>query len=187
MDSEGLVNDRKGDWMQTYTGKQFWPGDPRVGDFDILDIAHGLSNVCRFSGQCNQFYSVAEHAYWVSLECDPADALEGLLHDTTEAYLSDLVTAVKKLVPEYKVLEKNMEEVVAKQFGLWYPWPVSVQKADLTVLMAEARDNLERPPRAWAIDVPPMEQKIACWTPAEAKGHFLSRYEELRAVRAGTA
>lgn len=177
------MSERIGDWMQTYTGRQFWPADPRVGDFDILDIAHGLSNVCRFSGQCNRFYSVAEHSYWVSTVCDPADALEGLLHDATEAYLSDLVTAVKQLVPAYKVLEKAMEEVVAKQFGLWYPWPVSVQEADLTVLMAEARDNLERPPRAWAIDVPPMERKVACWAPQEAKAVFLARYEELVALR----
>lgn len=38
---------RKGDWMQTYTGRQFWPLDPHPDEIDIRDIAHALSMMCR--------------------------------------------------------------------------------------------------------------------------------------------
>ena len=31
---------RQGDWLQTYTGKQFYPLDPQPEDIDIQDIAH---------------------------------------------------------------------------------------------------------------------------------------------------
>src|ERR1700693_75116 len=53
---------RKGDWIQTFTGRQFWPLDPRPEEVCIEDIAHGLSNECRFAGQCRSFYSVAQHS-----------------------------------------------------------------------------------------------------------------------------
>ena len=47
---------RKGEWLQTFTGRQFYPADPQPGDFDPVDIAHGLANICRFGGQCNKRY-----------------------------------------------------------------------------------------------------------------------------------
>ncbi len=53
------TSNRKGEWIQTYTGKQFWPLDPRPEDIDIEDIAHALALTCRFNGHCDYFYSVA--------------------------------------------------------------------------------------------------------------------------------
>ena len=52
---------RIGDWMQTYSGKRYYPVDPRIEDVDINDIAHALSHLCRYGGHCSRFYSVAEH------------------------------------------------------------------------------------------------------------------------------
>ena len=34
---------RNGAWIQTVTGKQFWPMDARPEEVDIEDIAHALS------------------------------------------------------------------------------------------------------------------------------------------------
>ena len=53
---------RKGGWIQTYTGRQFWPMDPRSHEVFIEDIAHSLSMMCRYAGHCERFYSVAEHS-----------------------------------------------------------------------------------------------------------------------------
>jgi hypothetical protein len=86
---------RKGDWMQTYTGRQFWPIDPRADEIDIVDIAHALSQQCRFAGHCKSFYSVATHSWHTSNVCNSENALWGLLHDAAEAYLVDLPTPIK--------------------------------------------------------------------------------------------
>lgn len=60
------ADDRRGDWIQTFTGRRFWPLDPRPEDVCIEDIAHALSLKCRFGGHCTRFYSVAEHSVHVS-------------------------------------------------------------------------------------------------------------------------
>ena len=81
--------------MVTYTGKEFYPLDPNPADIDIKDIAHALSNCCRFAGHIKSFYSVAQHSVIVSELCEPENALAGLLHDASEAYLSDIARPVK--------------------------------------------------------------------------------------------
>ena len=48
-------------WIETYTGKQFWFLNPTPEMFDIEDIAHALSMVCRYAGHVTHFYSVAAH------------------------------------------------------------------------------------------------------------------------------
>lgn len=57
---------KKGDWMQTYGGMKFWPLDPDPDRIIIEDIAHALSNICRYGGHARKFYSVAEHSIHVS-------------------------------------------------------------------------------------------------------------------------
>ena len=61
------VSARKGDWLSTYTGKQFYPLDPREEDVDINDIVHSLSQQARFNGHSVKFYSIAQHSTLVSL------------------------------------------------------------------------------------------------------------------------
>lgn len=93
-------------WMQTYSGKQFWPLAPRVQDVELEDIAHALSNICRFNGHCKRFYSVAEHSLLVLGEVrrmiargkvteHPRLLKLALLHDAAEAYLGDIIRPVK--------------------------------------------------------------------------------------------
>src|SRR5438128_12538670 len=81
----------RGDWMQTYTGRAFYPLDPRLDDICIEDIAHALSMLCRYGGQCQEFYSVAEHSVLMSYAVNPQHALWALLHDATESYMGDLI------------------------------------------------------------------------------------------------
>src|ERR1700724_2684254 len=83
-----------GGWQQTFTGRRFYPLSPRVEDVCIEDIAHALSNICRYGGHCREFYSVAQHCNMVS-DWMPEFKLEGLLHDSPEAYIGDMVRPVK--------------------------------------------------------------------------------------------
>jgi len=81
---------RIGDWIQTYTGKRFWPLDPRPEDVDILDIAHSLSLLCRFTGHTSSFYSVSQHSILVAQEVPKRLRLWALFHDAAEAYIGDI-------------------------------------------------------------------------------------------------
>lgn len=73
-----MSNDQRvGDWMQTYSGRAFWPLDPRPEEIELDDIAHALSLQCRFGGHCRWFYSVAEHSIWCALAAvDPEETYE---------------------------------------------------------------------------------------------------------------
>lgn len=179
---------RIGDWMQTRSGRQFWPRDPRPEDFEILDIAHALSNVCRFGGHCKVFYSVAEHSVHVSRECPPEFALEGLLHDASEAYIGDMVRPLKRDMLEFKDVEKKIEYALSKRFRLTYPWPYAVRRADEGVLMAEQRDLLVPAPEPWIFEVwgpnEPPARPIEGWDPIKAQMNFLQEFTRLSELRA---
>jgi len=107
-------------YIRTYTGKKFWPLDPRPEDVDIIDIAHALSNQCRFTGHVKDFYSVAEHSLAVSFACPKEFALVGLLHDADEAYLIDLAAPVKHdpRMSFFVECGKNILSAVFKKFNL---------------------------------------------------------------------
>ena len=170
---------RRGDWLQTFTGRQFWPLDPRPEEVDILDIAHALSQQCRFAGHTRVFYSVAEHCVRVSLACDPKDALAGLLHDAAEAYVVDVPRPLKRHLPDYRAIEAVVHHAIATRF--WTPdvLPVSVQHADNVLLATEARDLMSRPTNAWAPMPLPLDEWISPWSSALAKERFLARFADL--------
>ena len=166
-------------WIQTYTGKQFYPGDPRPEDIDIIDIAHALSHQCRFNGHCLRFYSVAEHSVRVS-RILPADlSLWGLLHDAAEAYMADLPRPVKAQFPEFRDLEDQLLHRIVDHYGLPWPMPQAVHEADNTLLATEARDLMAPPPAPWNLDAEPIDETIQPLSQEAAKAAFLERFEEL--------
>lgn len=178
---------RIGDWIQTRNRIAFYPLDPRPEEILIADIAHALSLQCRFTGHTRKFYSVAEHSVHVSRVCDPAEALWGLLHDATEAYMCDVSRPIKRL-PEmaaYKTAEKNLQAAIMNRFSLPADEPAGVKRADTIMLGVEARDlmsPLKHPERwAWCTDLA-SETKIRVtrpWTPDQAREKFLARFAEL--------
>lgn len=172
------MSERKGDWIQTYTGKKFWAFDPKPEEINIVDIAHALSLQCRFNGQCDIFYSVAAHSVNVAefiaqtyhekdqfyLECgiDCEDekieyddmVLWGLLHDASEAYLPDVPRPIKKFLPEYKKVEDGIMTAVAEKFEL--PQLPEAHKSylklvDYLMMLVEHKDlgMAEKSPEEW--------------------------------------
>lgn len=79
------IRQRRGDWMQTYTGRQFWPLDPLPEDVFIEDIAHALSMQCRYAGHVTRFYSVAEHSVLIA-RCAPPEAKLYALLGASDAF-----------------------------------------------------------------------------------------------------
>lgn len=144
-------------------------------------MAHGLANVCRFAGHTRQFYSVAQHSYHVSYLVPPEYALEGLLHDAHEAFVGDMPTPLKRLLPDYAALEHRVEDAVLARFGLARPLHPSVKAADLRMLATEQRDLLPPHDDEWALlrNVEPCSDPIHPWPPESARLAFLQRYHEL--------
>lgn len=130
---------RLGDWIQTYTGRQFWPLDPRPEDVCIEDIAHALSLQCRFAGHCKRFYSVAEHSVRVSWVVPEEHALIGLLHDASEAYLQDFVRPLKntEFGRAYRLAEYRVQLAICEHFRIPVVWPTCIGEADNRMLATE--------------------------------------------------
>lgn len=132
---------KSGQWIETVSGVRIEFLDPKPSQIQIKDIAHALSNNCRFTGQCSKFYSVAEHSWHVArmLEGTPLEVqLGGLLHDASEAYLADIATPVKRELPEYKVIEDNLMTAIAKRYNFEWPMHPAIKHADLMALSNEA-------------------------------------------------
>jgi hypothetical protein len=169
----------------TYTGTVITPLNPDPGDVRIEDIAHALALQSRFTGHVRKFYSVAQHCLLVSELLPEYLRLVGLLHDASEAYLSDIARPVKKTEPfatAYRIAEEKLEKCVASAFDIPYPWPDEVKAADNIMGRAEARDLMNEVfPWATFGEDPPHEYEkvIEPWGPDKAERKFLERYEEL--------
>ncbi len=179
------MTSRCGDWIQTFTGRAVWPLDPRPGDICAVDIAHALANLCRFTGHCRAFYSVAEHSINVSHRVPQEDALWGLLHDAAEAYLCDLPAPLKRL-PEfafYREAEAWLMAAICERFGLPSQQPASVTEADARMLATEARDLMAPPPMRWELEAAPYSFTMSApLKPGAAETSWLGRFDTLVAA-----
>jgi len=172
----------------TVGGNWFNVLEPTADMVVLEDIAHALANQCRFTGHLKQFYSVAQHSVLVSQVCNPEDALWGLLHDGSEAFLSDIARPVKKhptLGPAYASIEDGLMRAICDRFGLAHEMPASVKEADNTVLMAEARALM---PSNWRVSFSDAaftydvaDVSVKPWSPSWAKDEFLRRFRSLTA------
>jgi len=140
-------------WIETRSGVRFSLSSPRPEDVRIEDVAHGLALLCRYNGQCDRFYSVAEHsvlcaclAKWCGESADMRMAC--LLHDAAEAYIGDFSGPLKDQlrdwgVPELDLLEDRMMLVVLQGLGLDRVYPLYtgdggvVQRMDRAVFAGE--------------------------------------------------
>lgn len=135
------------------SGLYFDLRDPQPDQFTLADIAGALSKICRFGGQIDQFYSVAEHSF----NCARQARYDGhghqvevaaLMHDAAEAFCGDVVKPLKMMIPEYREIEKRIEAVIEAKFGIEKSASDIVKEIDMAMLIAERRalfsaDNVE--------------------------------------------
>ena len=170
---------RIGNWMQTASGRMFWPLDPRAEEVSLDDIAHSLGMQGRFAGHARRFYSIAEHSVYVSFLVPKADALHALLHDASEAYVIDVPRPLKPFLVGYKEIEDNVWRAIAEHFGIAPEMPASIKLADNRVLLAEQRQLMGPPPAPWLVPGDPAPITIKGWDPDYARFKFLQRFDEL--------
>jgi hypothetical protein len=168
----------------TASGHYFDFIHPEKNVIDLFDIANALSNLCRFNGHTSSFYSVAQHSVLVSHLVPQEFAMAGLLHDAAEAYVGDMTRPLKNLLPWYKKIERDVEQVIFSFFGLPPDLPACVKDADLKMLSTEQRDLMPAHDDEWALisGIEPLSAIIEPWTPREARSKFIDRYQEITSV-----
>lgn len=172
-------------WILTASGRHFDYLDPRPEDIDILDIAQGLANECRYAGHTRCFYSVAQHA-WLASRIVPREyAFEALLHDAAEAYVKDIPRPLKDLLPDYRDIEARVDIAIRARFGLPASMSDTVKQADLVLLATERRDLMPADGSPWSLleGITPLARRITAMPPAKAQALFLKRWIELRGQR----
>lgn len=181
-------------FTRTFTGRKFWPLNPRAEDVAIEDIAHHLSMICRYGGATRFHYSVGQHSILVSSMVPAELALEGLLHDAAEAYLGDMVRPIKRS-PElayFPIAERLVEDAIAQAFGLRTDPEAlaAIKRIDDQILVDEVRALSASPEPADHDAVPelaPLGVPIVRRSPGSVEREFLNRFHTLVAMRAGIA
>ena len=155
------------------------------GDHDIEVIAHALSNICRFNGHCEHFYSVAEHCVlgtqWLMTHYpEPLidNPLEFLLHDAAEIYIGDIPTPLKILCREIMDLEDRILQSIYQQFDVLTYQPSLIKTIDRRMLECEHRE-LFVDHKCWSTGLKPLDVDIKCWKPTDAENQFLELFHRL--------
>jgi hypothetical protein len=107
----------------TFTNTKFYPLAPQADEVKLEDIAHALSQMCRANGHFKTFYSVGQHSINCAQEAkarmlSSRIQLACLLHDASEAYISDMIRPVKYYLDEYRKIEQNLQQVIYSKFKL---------------------------------------------------------------------
>lgn len=171
--------------IQTRSGGVIHFDVPDNSVYTLDDIAHGLSNACRYGGQCEFFYSVAQHAVMFSYMVSERDALAALHHDDTEAFMCDLPTPLKMLVNEYMVIEMALHDSIFDRLGLPRELSADVKYADACALALEKPILIGASSIEWklpSVESPSWDDfraYIKPMTPDEAKRLWLARHQEL--------
>jgi 5'-deoxynucleotidase YfbR-like HD superfamily hydrolase len=159
--------------MTLHSGRKIDVFNPQEEDIDIGDIAHALSNLCRYGGHCPGFYSVAQHSVLCSYEPgSPEEQFEFLMHDASEAYMADLPRPIKRRMPMYEEIEDRVLTLVFMKYNInpifEFKMSERAKEVDDIVLTMEYENFFVKD-----------ENEIELWSPEKAKSEFLKRYQEL--------
>jgi uncharacterized protein len=181
-------------WIQTYNGYRVNPLN-LTGDevFDIRDIAHASSLICRFTGHIERHYSVAQHSVYVmqvTAYFTPRIDLQmaALLHDAEEVYLNDLAQPIKRQMSRYRTACRRVRRAIFQQHGLRPSLTdhALVKDIDGQVLRWEAEEFFPIDAVAeWNLDYPDDEimnvmPRMSRWSPVRAERAFLHAYDSLK-------
>jgi uncharacterized protein len=126
-------------YLELSSGRKFYVTS--TDTFDAVETAHALSLQCRYGGHSRYFFSVGQHTLLVAeimAFFDLGDPFEGLHHDDTESILIDMPSPVKALLPEYKKLERSLDERIRRFWKLPPTITEGCKRADYIALYVEA-------------------------------------------------
>lgn len=154
--------------------------DPKPETILIEDVAHHLARLCRFTGACSEFYSVAEHCVRAAQKAPRDRALDILMHDCEEYAFNDLSRPCKYLVgmEAYRDRGTHLKVVMGKKFGFNPKKDELVDLLDNRMYTTEVRDLMNRESQM-IVDYPTFLEKIIPWTPLDAEEAFLKEFYNL--------
>lgn len=172
--------------IRTFTGRYINPLAVRAAEIDIRDIAHHLSNICRYTGACPGFYSVAQHSVLVSRliarDVPPGKGftdfvMAGLLHDAGEYLFNDLASPVKRdpRMAWYREAEHQTTRLVFAKFGL--------DPADLELTKPWDDKAFHMEAATWWGGNVSVLDAIVPLTPKDAETWFLSEFASIQQRR----
>lgn len=183
---------RFGDWMETWTGTRFYPLDARPEEVHAFDIAHSLARQNRYNGHIDlEHYSVAEHsvlmARWVLERYNDEElAFQTLMHDSPEAYISDMVRPLKRGMKAFVLAEQELWRLgIAPRWEgllpeLMHDLDPRIKEADNRILVDERAQVMRQSGNPWGIDhLEPLGVSIRGWRPRRAEQEFLMLYRYL--------
>lgn len=173
------VDEYRGEWMETFSGGKVHFRDPKPEEIHITDIAHHLSLLCRYTGACYEFYSVADHSLRVAKIAPFKLRLAGLLHDAAEAYINDISRPVK-YTHKLDETEAILTKVIDEKYGIDSKNP-AIRAADNILLATEARDLMPNTD-GWRKLPKPLLTRIRPLEPKEAERLFLAKFYEYGGV-----
>jgi len=177
-------------WRQTFTGRAFDLLEPDPASVNIMDIAHSLSQQCRYTGHTTRHYSVAEHSILVAMYAEHAqkrttrEIFHALMHDAGETYTGDISTPVKVAVPEIRTFCAKIDGVVLGAFGLPADKPEWLDEIDCRIRHDEKRALMVQEPADWGLDPRgPLNITLQLWSAPEAERNFLIVAQNLKQLR----
>lgn len=162
------------------SGRYFDFADPKPDQFTLADIAGALAKICRFGGQINSFYSVAEH----SIHCAEVARQDGLpiamqraafLHDAAEAFCGIVVRPLKIMLKDYAEIENRVESVIGDKFNVdFIEHDAVIREIDNAMLIAERRTMFSPDAVTWfgEKEVRQLQINFQLWGPRMAEITF---------------
>lgn len=174
-------------WIQTWNGGVANLDSP-LAVISVSEIAHVLSQLCRFGGHTKQFYSVAQHSVLVyeifisyNKYAKHGLQLAALFHDAHEAYwgFGDVATPAKNLNPKFfERFSRLWDKLIAEHFGFYSMFfqDSGIKGADQVALATEKRDLMDHCEIPWCKGVEPYHEKIIALKPQAAMDLFMDTY-----------
>lgn len=179
------INDSHLGLFETATGKVVNLEHPSFDMIEMEDIATALSNICRFGGHVETFYSVAQHSVLVALlaiiDGAPLNVVQAaLMHDAAEAYLGDVIKPLKiKLGDAYREYELEFEDVIFTKFEINEEALQSVKVFDKMALELEYEYLRKNIPERFEAVFKTKYTYPTIWDSKKAKVEFLKFYKHL--------